>query len=238
MLEPGGNMSDTALVIMARYPELGKTKTRLAASIGAEETLHLYRAFLIDLAQRFADWNCDLYWAYTPANVEFAEFLRGLVSLDISLWRNFPQHGTGLGDRLLHAFCTTHADHMCKTIVIASDSPHISHALISQAQEALDSADVVLGPAEDGGYYLIAMRKPHDVFSGIPMSTQHVLQMTVDKAHQLGLSVHLLEPLFDIDELPDLFRLAHILQEEQALAPATAACLAKIMSTQFMEKFV
>jgi glycosyltransferase A (GT-A) superfamily protein (DUF2064 family) len=62
--------------------------------------------------------------------------------------------------------------------------------------------------------------------------------MTVDKAHQLGLSVHLLEPLFDIDELPDLFRLAHILQEEQALAPATAACLAKIMSTQFMEKFV
>ncbi len=232
-------MSDTALVIMARYPELGKTKTRLAASIGAEETLHLYRAFLIDLAQRFADWNCcDLYWAYTPANVEFAEFLRGLVSLDVSLWRNFPQHGTGLGERLLHAFCTTHADHMCKTIVIASDSPHISHALISQAQEALDGADVVLGPAEDGGYYLIAMRKPHDVFSGIPMSTQHVLHMTVDKAHHLGLSVHLLEPLFDIDELPDLFRLAHILQEEQALAPATAACLAKIMSTQFMEKFV
>lgn len=231
-------MSDTALVIMARYPELGKTKTRLAASIGAEGTLHLYRAFLIDLAQRFADWNSDLYWAYTPANVEFAEFLRGLVSLDVSLWRNFPQHGTGLGERLLHAFCTAHADHMRKTIVIASDTPHISHALISQAQEALDGADVVLGPAEDGGYYLIAMRKPHDVFSGIPMSTQHVLHMTVDKAHQLGLSVHLLEPLFDIDELPDLFRLAHILQEEQALAPATAACLAKIMSTQFMEKFV
>src|SRR5260221_122843 len=93
MLEPGGNMSDTALVIMARYPELGKTKTRLAASIGAEETLHLYRAFLIALAQRFADWDCDLYWAYTPANVKFAEFLRGLVSLDASSWRNFPQHG-------------------------------------------------------------------------------------------------------------------------------------------------
>jgi len=231
-------MSDTALVIMARYPELGKTKTRLAASIGAEETLHLYRAFLIDLAQRFADWDCDLYWAYTPANVKFAEFLSGLVSLDASSWRNFPQHGAGLGDRLHHAFCTTHTDRMRKTIVIASDAPHISHALISQAEQALDSADVVLGPAEDGGYYLIAMRKPHDVFSGIPMSTQHVLHMTVDKAHHLGLSVHLLEPLFDIDEFPDLFRLAHILQEEQALAPATAACLAKIMSTQFMEKFV
>jgi uncharacterized protein len=231
-------MSDTALVIMARYPELGKIKTRLAASIGAEETLHLYRAFLIDLAQRFADWNCDLYWAYTPANVEFAEFLRGLVSFDISLWRGFPQHGTGLDARLQHVFCTTHADHVGKTIVIASDSPHISHALISQAQQALDSADVVLGPAEDGGYYLIAMRKPHDVFSGIPMSTQHVLHMTVDKARHLGLSVHLLEPLFDIDELPDLFRLAHILQEEQMLAPATAACLANFMSTQCLEKLV
>ena len=231
-------MSDTALVIMARYPELGKIKTRLAASIGAEETLHLYRTFLIDLAQRFADWGSDLYWAYTPADVKFAEFLSGLVSLDVSSWRNFPQQGAGLGDRLHHAFRATYADRMRKTIVIASDAPHISYALISQAQLALESADVVLGPAEDGGYYLIAMRKPHDVFSGIPMSTQHVLHMTVDKAHRLGLSVHLLEPLFDIDEFPDLFRLARILQEEQALAPATATCLANFMATQFMEKLI
>src|SRR5258707_15096458 len=131
-----------------------------------------------------------------------------------------------------------HTDRMRKTIVIASDAPHISHALISQAQEALDGADVVLGPAEDGGYYLIAMRKPHDVFSGIPMSTQHVLHMTVDKAHHLGLSVHLLEPLFDIDEFPDLFRLAHILQKEQPLAPATPACLAKFISPKFMERLI
>jgi glycosyltransferase A (GT-A) superfamily protein (DUF2064 family) len=113
-------------------------------------------------------------------------------------------------------------------IVIGSDSPQISRAIILEAQRALETTDVVLGPAEDGGYYLIGMHQPHDVFSGIPMSTEVVLQRTIEKAEKQQLSVYLLEPLFDVDEQPDLIQLIDLLQEDSTIAPYTAACLAEI----------
>lgn len=222
-------MSDTALVIMARYPEQGKIKTRLASRFGDYWTLQLYQAFLVDLAHRFAGWHYDLHWAYTPIEVDFDRCVAMLASLDSSLWRSFPQDGLALGDRLHHVFRTTYERHFQNTIVTASDSPHMDREVISQARDALDSANLVLGPAEDGGYYLIAMREPYDVFSEIPMSTPAVLQVTIEKAQSLGLSVHLLKPLCDIDELADLERLAHMLQKERTLAPATAACLDSLM---------
>jgi uncharacterized protein len=175
-------MFDTALVIMARYPEVGKTKTRLARTIGHEAALHLYRAFLTDLAQRFAG----------QANV----------------------------------FKWTYERHFARTIVMSSDSPQMSREIVAHAREALNGADVVLGPADDGGYYLIAMRKPNDVFSGVPMSTSVVTQRTIELAERQGLSVRLLEPLFDIDELPDLRRLAQLLEADSTLAPVTATHLA------------
>jgi glycosyltransferase A (GT-A) superfamily protein (DUF2064 family) len=97
-----------------------------------------------------------------------------------------------------------------------------------QAQEELAKADVVLGPADDGGYYLIAMRRPYDVFTGIPMSTSVVARMTIDVAQRQGLKVHTLENLFDIDELSDLLRLSQLLETNSSLAPATAAYLATL----------
>jgi glycosyltransferase A (GT-A) superfamily protein (DUF2064 family) len=102
----------------------------------------------------------------------------------------------------------------------------MSREIVAHAREALNEADVVLGPADDGGYYLIAMRKPNDVFSGVPMSTSVVTQRTIELAERQGLSVRLLEPLFDIDELPDLLRLAQLLEADSTLAPVTATHLA------------
>ena len=118
-----------------------------------------------------------------------------------------------------------------RTVLIGSDSPQVSRAIIDQARAALDAADVVLGPAEDGGYYLIAMRSPHDVFSGIPMSTPEVREMTVMSAERQGLRVHLLEPLLDVDELPDLQRLAALLEKNPSLAPTTANTIALLRTT-------
>lgn len=219
-------MSDTALVVMARYPEAGKTKTRLARTIGHDETVRLYRAFLTDLAQRFAGQSCDLHWAYTPAEVDYHAFVATLAPAFAQHMRCFPQQGADLGARLLNAFKWTYERQFERTIVTGSDSPQISLAIIAHAREALDEADVVLGPALDGGYYLIAMCKPYDVFSSIPMSTSVVLQRTIELAERQGLSVRLLEPLFDIDELPDLLRLAQLLEADRTLAPVTAAYLA------------
>lgn len=220
-------MSKTALVIIARTPEEGKVKTRLAATIGTAETLRLYKAFLCDLACRFTGSQEDTYtvhWAYTPVEADFAEILTELAPT-ATPGRCFPQCGPDLGSRLHNIFRTTAAFDFQQTIVIGSDSPQISREVITQACQALEQADVVLGPAEDGGYYLIAMRKPHDLFSQIPMSTARVLQMTIERAHGLDLSVHLLEPLFDIDELPELLRLKTLLEDQPELAPASAAVI-------------
>ncbi|SRR6266849_9564176 len=161
-------MSDTALVVMARYPEAGKTKTRLARTIGHDEAVGLYKAFLTDLAQRFAEQPHDLHWAYTPAEVDYHTFVAMLAPACALHMRCFPQQGTDLGARLLNVFKWTHERQFERTIVTSSDSPQISREVVAQARKALDEADVVLGPALDGGYYLIAMRKPHDVFSSVP----------------------------------------------------------------------
>ncbi|GAC1568781.1 MAG: TIGR04282 family arsenosugar biosynthesis glycosyltransferase [Ktedonobacteraceae bacterium] len=219
-------MPDTALVIMTRFPQGGTTKTRLARAIGDEEAAQLYRAFLTDLARRFAvNPLCDLHVAYTPPEVDYAAFMTTLAPSLIQHMRFFPQQGDGLGERLHHAFRWTHERRYRRTIVICSDAPQIGGDIVAQAREALDVADVVLGPADDGGYYLIAMRRPHDVFRDIPMSTSLVLQMTIDLAQRQGLKVCTLETLFDIDELPDLERLAQLLRADCSLAPVTAAHL-------------
>jgi len=221
-------MSDTALVVMARYPEVGKTKTRLARPIGDDEAVRLYRAFLTDLAQRFAGRKYCLHWTYTPHQVDYSAFIDKLTPSPVPSMRCFPQQGKDLGARLHYAFQWAHEREYQCTIVIGSDSPQISLEIIANARAALDEADVVLGPADDGGYYLIAMREPHDVFSGIQMSTNVVTEMTIELARSQGLSVRLLEPLFDIDEWPDLLRLAQLLEVNSTLAPATAAQLASI----------
>src|SRR5579859_925979 len=222
-------MPGTALVIMTRYPEKGKIKTRLASSIGAEETHQLYQAFLTDLAARFNHGDHALYWAYTPAESDFKAALASfLPSAEEGVGHCLPQQGGELGERLHNVFLAL-AKQYQQIIVIASDSPHISLGVIAESQQALQSADVVLGPADDGGYYLIAMREPHDVFSGIPMSTSMVLYQTIESCRRQSLVVQLLEPLFDIDELSDLQRLADLLQHNPTLAPTTAACISTIM---------
>ena len=224
------NTTKSALLIIARYPEAGKTKTRLAATIGDAEAAGLYQAFLTDLARRFAGHDYNLHWVYTPAGADYNSFVAMLVPDFAQSMHCFPQQGGDLGERLHNAFQWTHAHGYKRTILIGSDSPHIGTATVAHALAALDKADVVLGPADDGGYYLIAMREPHDVFTGIPMSTSSVTQMTIALADRQGLMVQLIEPLFDIDEFSDLQRLAQLLKADPTLAPATAAHLTTLRS--------
>jgi uncharacterized protein len=223
-------MSDTALVVMARYPEPGKTKTRLARTIGQIEAAQLYQAFLTDLATRFVGLDCALHWTYTPADIDYQSFITALAPDHASQMWSFPQQGDDFAARLLYAFQWTQQHGFQRTIVISSDSPHMRPELITQATAALEHADVVLGPADDGGYYLIAMRQPYDVFSGIPMSTSVVAQMTIEAAQRQGLKVQLLDSLFDVDELPDLQRLAQLLAIDNTLAPTTATYLTTMRS--------
>ncbi|GHO42313.1 TIGR04282 family arsenosugar biosynthesis glycosyltransferase [Ktedonospora formicarum] len=223
-------MPKTALVIMARYPELGKTKTRLARTLGEEATLEIYQAFLKDLAQRFAVPEYALNWAYFPPYADFASYCTTLVPEEARHMRTIPQQGGDLGERLRYVFEWTRDQGFQQTIVMSSDSPHIERDVVDKAIQALERTDMVLGPAEDGGYYLLGLHEPYDVFSGIPMSTNVVAEMTIAAARRYGLSYQLLETLQDVDEVADLVQLTRLLESEPSLAPATAACLERLKS--------
>ena len=224
-------ITDTAVVVMARYPTPGQTKTRLARTLGDNDTVHLYRAFLTDLIQHHTGQAYTFCWTYTPPDVDYRSLIETLahsVSTPVETMRYFPQQGADLGERLHYAFHWTHDQGYQYTFVIGSDSPQIRAETLAHAQAALNEVDVVLGPSDDGGYYLLGMKRPYDVFSNIPMSTPHVTEMTIEAAQRQGLRVQTIETLFDVDEMPDLQRLAALLTENRMLAPATANYLEHI----------
>ena len=122
--------------------------------------------------------------------------------------------------------------HLCgagyaSVVMIGTDVPHVRDAWIAEAETGLDEADVVLGPSADGGYFLVAMRAPHDVFTGVVLSTPHVLRDTQRVIAASGLRLHLLAPSFDVDEAADVERLRSELRapELQGRLPATGAWL-------------
>jgi len=172
-----------------------------------------------------------MHWAYTPAERNFEAWLARAVPEQRAWMSTFPQVGDDLGARLLHAFRQGYARGFKRVIVISSDTPQLSLQMIEDAYRELDGADIVLGPADDGGYYLIGMHRPHDVFSGITMSTELVLQQTLEVAHRQNLHVRLIEQIFDIDEAADLRRLQAVLEKEPELAPVTAAQIARMKAS-------
>lgn len=228
-----------ALVIVAKYPEPGVVKTRLAAYIGAQAATRLYGAFLGDLAQRFNAARVRdgyaLRWACAPGK-QPPEALRAFVGDGGDI---FPQRGDDFADRLYAIACDTRAAGYRRLVIISSDSPHLPAGVVADAFAALDVADVVLGPAEDGGYYLIGLPlygpedgfdMPPDLFRGIRMSTETVCAETFSRARDLSLTVLLLAPTFDIDEAPDLARLWGVLGHgHERLAPRTRLALAGLL---------
>jgi hypothetical protein len=236
-----------ALMIVAKYPEPGVVKTRLAARIGAERAASLYRAFLGDLAERFGAAQCvdgyQLRWACAPGQRP-TEALRCVVGPGAAI---VPQRGADFAERLYHIACDARAAGHRRLVIMSSDSPHLPTGAVSAAFAALDSADVALGPTEDGGYYLIGFTLDHsraghasqpasqpdtppDLFRGIRMSTATVCAETLTRAHALGLSTTLLAPSFDIDEAPDLARLWDVLRHaDERVAPRTRLALAGLL---------
>lgn len=219
----------TALVIMARHPDPGCVKTRLAATLGTARTDSLYRAWLADLVDRFAAGPMHLVWFFSPDERDFGAVVGRVCPA-------LPQGEGDLGDRMARAFeillaephegvpspCTlAHeivgegdpglAGGYTRVVMIGADVPHVPHAWIEAAVQALDEYDVVLGPADDGGYYLVALRATYDIFRGIPMGTEQVLAATEARIAALGLRHWRLPALFDIDRQADLPRLVRFL---------------------------
>lgn len=220
--------STDALYIAAKAPRVGLAKTRLARHLGDHAALDLYRAFLRDLGARFATfpqhYGGTLGWYITPP--EAWPELAPLVCSAAAVRRTrFLAQGEGDWTSRQHRlFSGARGRGETRTVLMASDSPHLTPATIASAFHALDTHDLVLGPVLDGGYYLIGMRGWHDVLRGVAMSTGTVTAEIAARAAAQGLSVGWLPPTFDIDELADLDRLRPLAMVRPDLA-ATRATL-------------
>jgi uncharacterized protein len=194
------NNSTDTLLIFVKNPELGKVKTRLAAQIGPVRALEVYQHLLQRTQAAVNSTKADI-------RVYYNEFIPEIDLWDLSVHTKHIQEGSTLGERLIHAINESFQTGYEKIAVIGSDCPHLNSTHIEKAFKELDDVDVVLGPARDGGYYLIGMNHMHEhLFLNKSWSTESLFDQTLDDLIQHGLSWYELPILSDIDTLEDLER--------------------------------
>ena len=200
-------MSQKALVVMAKRPFPGQTKTRLVPPFSLEQAAALYESFLkdtLELARAAAD--ITPFVAYAPSNRETASYFRHLAP-DFEL---IPQTGPTLGERLDGVLTDLLDKGFDQVAAVNSDSPTLPPAYLDEAFNRLEDpdTDVAIGPCDDGGYYLIGWKRPHPrLVLEVQMSTDHVLADTLAIADEDRLIVSSLPPWYDVDDLADLRRI-------------------------------
>ena len=193
---------DTLLVV-AKQPAPGRTKTRLCPPLTPDQAAYLYDCFLrdtLDTMRKVPGVKCVIGFLPEDAHGYFNQLApdMGLVC----------QRGDSLGERLDHLLTDALSGGSQRAVVMDSDSPTLPATHIAQAFEQLAEADVVLGPTRDGGYYLIGLKQPQPhLLRQVQMSTPHVLSDTLALAEATGLTVALLPAWYDVDTIADLYHL-------------------------------
>jgi rSAM/selenodomain-associated transferase 1 len=227
-----------AIAVMAKAPQAGRCKTRLAPLLGHEQAARLSAAFLSDITEnlRLASEIVPIvpHLAYAPAGLEhlFDGILAPGTRLILADGSGEGFDGVeGFGRSLLHAIDTMFADGFAGACVLNSDSPTLPNSYLRRAAELLlmPGDRAVLGPAEDGGYYFLGMKRRHaHLFSDIAWSTENVAAQTRARAREAGLPLLELGSWYDVDDAAALDRLRDELAAPDASrypAPVTAACL-------------
>jgi uncharacterized protein len=208
------------LLLFTKPARAGRVKTRLIGDLTAQQAADLHAAFLADLLERLEGGCFDLRlaWALEPGDEVPAGPKPGL-----------RQEGADLGARLYGALAGAAAE-AGAVAALGSDHPTLALGLVHQAFERIEAGiSVVLGPADDGGYYLIALQAEAVIprlFEGIAWSTGSVLGQTLDRCRELGLTPELLPVATDVDTPDDLRRLAEQLAADSTLCPRSRALLA------------
>lgn len=188
--------TNDALIVFVKNPIAGKVKTRLAATLGHQQALEIYLELLDKTRHTLSSLSCTRY-------VYYSDFVD-----DADDWTTPPffkrlQQGADLGTRMHHALRECLLTHP-KAVLIGSDIPQLHEIHIREAFLALDHHDYVLGPAKDGGYYLVGMNSPETmIFQDISWSTPMVLDQTLQHIRAAAQPVHLLSVLSDIDTAAD-----------------------------------
>jgi len=194
--------SANALVILTRAPWPGQAKTRLVPPLSYTEAADLAEALLLDQLEHLATFDAArLFIAFTPENA--AVFFESFIGRGFTC---FAQQGQSLGERMSHAFQHLFASGFENIILIGSDLPTLPVRFFHQGYASLEkSADVVLGPSADGGYYLVGMKRMiAAMFDDIGWSGADVLSQTTNKLDDLSLKHELLSEWYDIDTVKDL----------------------------------
>lgn len=207
--------SQNALIVFIKTPKKGFVKTRLGTHLKPNEILNLYQAFLKDIDHRFSNSDkFDLWYAISPDNLDYE-----LLAKHIKLNKYILQNGDSLGSRMNRAFEMFKEKTFSKMVVVGSDIPNISEKILNNAFSKLDTADCVLGPTNDGGYYLIGLKQPQYVlFQDIDWSTNNVFKQTLEKAKKNHIGIKTLSTLNDIDTFEDLQTLKNMLEKSDKAA--------------------
>src|ERR1700724_3246232 len=212
---------DRVLVIMAKAPRPGEVKTRLASSLSPTAVTAFYRCLLEDtlaLARSLTDVEVAIMCPDSDVNE--------LAQLAGNEARVVAQKGEGLAAGLTSVFAHFAEGHQRRTIAFNSDSPHLPRSVLEDAFTALVEHDIVVGPTDDGGYYLVGAKASHPaLFASDGMGTRSALERLLSRAEALELSVGFSDPFYDIDVADDLTRLAAELRPAPTRAPPTAQWL-------------
>lgn len=198
------NIDNPALIIMAKEPDVGTTKTRLSPPLSPKEAAQLYEALLRDTLAMASELDgVHLAVAVTPPTA--MQYFREITPRATSL---VPVRCDDIGDCLRQVMKHLLEQGYPKVMALNSDGPSLPREHLQRAASMLDENDVVLGPCEDGGYYLIGLKHPHpELFTGIDWSTSRVFSQTLAKVKALGLESGCLPVWYDVDTADDLRRL-------------------------------
>ena len=213
-----------ALAVIAKEPVAGLAKTRLMPALGETGAARAASAMLADTLAAVHASGADPWLCFTPseARARLARLAPGFGLL--------AQAAGDLGDRLAVCLADLLEAGAERVAIVGADTPHVPLASYRRAFALLDEADVVLGPALDGGYYLVAAKSSRpELFVGVPMGTEVVLAETLARAARGGLAVALLPPLRDLDRVEDLA--AALAAGELDGAPATLAAATALLAS-------
>lgn len=222
MKQARSDIGERALIIMAKAARVGYVKTRLAASLPAEAVVDLYRCMIEDTLDLARSVSTDALAIVCPTS-DVADLASWLPTIEI-----VGQQGDGLAAGLVSAFRVFIDRGYRRVIAIDGDSPQLPPETADKAFQLLNGADVVVGPTDDGGYYLVGTTTVQTkLFDTRRMGTGRALDSLVANAQGLGLQVALTEMRYDVDQPEDLGRLARELGSFPHRAPRTAAWVAR-----------
>lgn len=190
------------LGVFVRHPLPGQVKSRLAAAIGPELAARLYHAFVADALDALRDVAARRYVCLTPADPQARHWCGELAKEDYAIWHQPVGH---LGDRMQAFFAEMLAGPDECAIIVGSDSPTLPRQHVQQALELLEVSDAVLGPALDGGYYLLGLRgRVWPIFQGVAWGESSVLGQTIERLRHCGARCAILPVWYDVDTIADL----------------------------------